>query len=174
MDLSLDLRSLLVAVGVLIAAVSLIWNITLHVRQKRKKILVSYSLENGSTYKDNKDSDEIRLVPHRVVVTVKNGSAQGCYLELPVMWLSKKVNRERSYVLLEGGEEEITPELKPGQVLEKHYDLDSFLSGAMSKLKDRHHLRFVVNDTIGNSYKSKKLKVKTLRNFAKHELERCY
>lgn len=160
--------------GVLVAVASLIWTISLYVRHKRKKILVSFSLDNGFTYKDSKDSDEIHIVPHRVVVDVKNNSTHGCFVDLPMVSLSKKVRGERLWVPYGGGKEEITTELKPGEVQKKQYNLDQFLKGDMSKLKGRHYLRFIVEDSIGNRYKSKKLRLKALRNFSKRELERCY
>lgn len=143
-------------------------------RQKRNRILVSYSLENGFLYKDNKEKDEVHVVQHHVLVNAKNAGTNVCYLNLPKMWLSKKINGERMWVLFKGGEEKITTELSPGEVLEKRYDLDGFLKGSISKLKDRHYLRFFIEDSIGNNYKSKKLRVKTLRNLSKRELEKCY
>lgn len=171
---SIDPPFLITVIGVAVAVTSLWWTITLHLRRKRKRVAVGFSLENGFRYKDNAEADEVRTVQHHIFLTITNAGPHGCFVELPCIWTSRKIKGEQLWVLFEGGEEELSPELKPGERLEKRYPAGELVRGFVSHLKDRDTIRFVVEDSLGHRFTSNKLSVKKVKEFANRPLETAY
>lgn len=174
MSVTMDLRTVLMTIGVSVAILSLIWSVSLYLGQKRRRVLVAYSLENGFRYRDNPSAAKINVIPHYALMTIINAGSHSVVIDHPVMQISRKVQGNREWILFEGGEEEIESELKPGEKLEKHYDVDRLVQGVVKELKNRDTLRFIVQDTTGRTYRSKALRVRKLREFARRPLEKSY
>jgi len=97
-------------------------------------------------------------------INVKNKGATQRFIEIPCIWLSRKIDGDQIFYPTKIDDPNKYPiKLESGAVFKHELNLNDFESQIGCHLKNCDHVRFVVSDTMGSEYRSKKFKVKEIR-----------
>lgn len=99
-------------------------------------------------------------------VNVKNKGATQRFIEQPAVWVSRLIDGSNQifYPAKINDPNKYPVKLESGAVFKRDLNLYDFESSIGCKLKDCDHVRFIIEDTLGGKYKSKKFKVKEMRS----------
>ena len=95
---------------------------------------------------------------------VKNKGSTQRFIEKPGIWLSRKIDGEDLFYPARVDDPNKYPiKLESGAVFRFDLNLRDFQGQIGNRLQDHDRVRFIVSDTMGASYRSKKFRVKEIR-----------
>jgi len=158
-----SLRNIATIYAAFVSTIALGWNILEAVLKNRGKIKLS--LQFGSMQSLSITGEGGEQIPI-INLTITNLSLNKRYIQKPRIVPSRKVNGFPEVVVIQLDDKTNYPcALEPGAQFERNYRILDLFAGHLGKLCDSDKFWFKTIDTMGKSYKSKKLRVKTVKNW---------
>jgi len=159
-----SLRNIATIYAAMVATIALCWNIFDAIRKNRGKIKLSW--QYGIMMKPFSISGDAGEQIPIINLTITNLSLNKRYIQKPRIVPSRKVNGFPELVVLQLDDKTNYPyALEPGAQFERNYQIRDLFACDLGKLCDSDKFWFIITDTMGKRYKSKKLRVKNIKNW---------
>lgn len=160
--LAADLKLLVPVYAAVISTVALAWNI-ISTRAARKAQL-RVTLNFGMQFPGDLNGNPLGPRMATLKIGVVNSGSTVRHILRPGLRLSRAVGGEKYADRMELGEK-FPHKLEPGETFEQTLPLGELEQELLMHMRERDLIRAVVRDTIGNSYRSPRLRVEAIRKF---------
>lgn len=158
-----SLRNIATIYAAIVSTIALCWNIFDSLRKNRGKIKLSW--QYGIMQQFTNSGDPREQIPI-INLTVTNLSLNKRYVQKPRIVPSRKINGLSELVIIQMDDNTVYPcALEPGAQREWNYRICDLFAGDLGKLGDSDKFWFKSTDSMGKSYKSKRLRVKAIKHW---------
>lgn len=160
--LAADLQSLLPMYAAVISTIALAWNI-ISTRASRKaelRVTLHFSMRCNGDLEGNPFGPRTATLKIRIV----NSGSTVRHILRPGLRLSRAVRGE-TYADRMELEERFPYKLEPGETFEQTLPIVELEQELLVHMQERDTIRAVIRDTVGNSYRSPRIRVDEIRNF---------
>lgn len=158
--LAADLKSLLPVYAAVISTIALAWNIISTRAARQAKLRVT--LHFGMRFPGDLNGNPLGPRTATLKIGIVNSGSTVRHILRPGLRLSRAVGGEKYADRMEL-EEKFPYKLEPGETFEQTLSLVELEQELLVHMRERDTIRAVVRDTVGNSYRSPRLRVDAMR-----------
>lgn len=157
-----DITKLVAVYGALISTIALLWNIISAIRKSKAKLKVSANF--GLQFIGDRFATPLSSQKATLNVVITNIGPTTRYINRPFFKLSRKIDGESAFETLTP-EETFPTKIEPGEVYKKTFGLESLNRDLFAKLREKDSMVFVVTDTLGKTFISKPLEIRSIKKY---------
>lgn len=157
-----DTKFFMTIYAAVIATIALLWNIFSTIAKSRARLKVAANF--GLRFLGDQHGIPLSAQEPTLKVVITNTGSITRFVGRPFFEVSRKLNGDNQFETLTV-DQNFPVKIEPGEVFEQTYDLGSLNTEILQRLEPSDKLHFIVKDSLGKRFMSRKLKIKLIKGY---------